>query len=373
MINKDTGEKQRTIMKEFRLMEISAVDRPAQAEAKMSIMKRAEEPVVKVLETAVTTQQDGHAHILVGLQARREGLAEVTSGLTSFADGHAHAWARDEAGNIIIADEAGHTHQIAAMMTKELAPEESAAPEAANQPAGEPAEKLGDSGEDNMSDQNGKAADPAVTPEQLDALTKRLEKAERFGQLNDAEKAHYNSLNETDQAEFLAEDAEGRAEVLKALQDKDPVVFKCEDGTEIRKSQDPSGLLAKQAKELEEERKRRKQMEEKAQKADLEKRAGELPLTGDMEARTLVLKAIDSLPEDERAKASEVLKANVERLQTALKKIGTTDSGSPEADPIEDIAKRLRAETPTLSPEQAYSKALETPEGQAAFAKMRSN
>lgn len=391
MIDPITGKPVRNIMKEFRMDEISAVDRPAQAEAKMTIMKRDskktlnqpstgdvhvagqdDDELKKVLETAVTDQRDGHAHIIVGLRASQDGLAEVRSGLTSFADGHAHAWAMDEAGNILIADEEGHTHGIAAMMQKQLTPEEPAAPEEDNPPAGDSsAESIGDSGEATMTEQKTPAADPAVTPEQLEKLQKRLEKAERYGQLNDAEKAFMKSLDEADQAEFLDLDDSERRDRLAKAQEEDKVVYTSEDGDVFRKSDDPR--LVKQAKQLDEERKRRKQMEEKAEKTALEKRASELPFAGDLESRTLLLKAISVLPEQEREKAEQVLKANAERLESAMKTLGTSAAGNPEADPIEDIAKRIREKDPTLTESQAYAKALETPEGQAAFAKMRSN
>ena len=405
MIDPKTGKTVRNVMKEFRLMEISAVDRPAQAEAKFTIMKRDTKTLnapgsadvsvgggqlddderrrrdkqkqdrmdpeySKALETAVTTQQDGHAHIIVGLEASREGLAERRSGMTSFANGHAHAWAMDDAGNILVADEEGHSHQIAAMMTKDLGPEETTAPGSESTDPVGTAEQLGDSGGDVMSDQNDKAADPAVPNEQIEQLTKRLEKAERFGQLTDAQKAHYNSLSETDQAEFLAKDADARDQILKNLADADPVVFTSEDGDVFRKSDDPR--LVKQARQLDEERKRRKAMEEEAREQEARKRAEDLPFAGEIDGRVALVKALDALPEDQRAMAEKVLKANAERLELAQKTIGTAEADLA-ADPIEPIAKRLREQDSNLTPEQAYAKACQTPEGEAALIAQRSN
>jgi hypothetical protein len=346
MIDPKTGKIVRTVMKDFELSEISAVDRPAQSEAKAQLMK--------VLETAVTTQSDGHAHIIVGLQAGTEGLAEIRSGMTSYNDGHVHAWAMDEAGNILIADAEGHTHQIAALMQKDLQPEALVTQTGEEETASnETAEALGDSGEDGMSDQ--------ITHEEL---LKRLEKAERYGQLTDAEKAFMKSLDgEAAQAEFLQMSDEQRADRMESAKEADPVVYKSQDGDIFRKSDDVR--LVKAAQMLDEERMRRMKMEQKAKKAELEKRAQELPLAGELEARVLVLKAIDSLPEDERVKAEQVLKANADRLSKALETIGTTD-GSVEEDPVDAIAKRLRDSDPKLTYEQAYAKALRTPEGEAA-------
>ena len=374
--------KRKNIMKEFSMHEISIVDSPAQVGAKAVIAKRkypedkekkCDKPKAEK-RMALTTAVAGHAHKIIQVAGGPEGLAELRSGQTSLAAGHVHDWVMDDAGNIIIADAEGHSHGLSVLVKADEHSDEDAPAglDRVSPEAGLAAEEIGNSGEDTMSEQNDAAVEntPAVTQEQLDEAMKRAERAERLAELNDVQKAHYNGLSEEAQNEFLALDADGRdGEVAKAA-DSDPVVFESEDGEIYRKSDDPR--LVKQAKQLEDERKRRRQMEEKAEKADLAKRASDLTIPGELGVKANLLKAVDTLPEADRGPVLEMLKANADRLEKATETLGTSEGGAPVADPIEPIAKRLREANPSLSPEQAYSAALDTPEGLEALLNQRS-
>ena len=352
----------KNIMTEFRMDEISIVDNPAQKDAKVVLAKRAE-AVQKRL--ALTTLTAGHSHLIVGIQASSDGLSEVKAGRTSYADGHEHSFVIDDAGNIIIADAEGHSHGLSVLVKADnLNEEQLASLETVPFEASETAEAIGTSGETTMSDQNKNVAETAAN-EELETLKSDLAKAQRLAELNDAEKAYLKGLGEDAQTEFLTLDAEGRQSEIEKSTEENSVIFKSLNGTEYRKSDDPR--LVELAKESDEEKKKRMKLEEKAEKSDLEKRAKELSIPGDESAKANLLKAIDTLPEGERAGALELLKANAERLSKAETTLGTTEAPADDsADPVDGIAKKLRDADPSLTPEQAYSKALSTPEGLAA-------
>jgi len=344
-----------TIMKEFSMNEISIVDHPAQADAKIVLAKRSEDVEKRM---ALTTLTAGHAHLIVGMMASPDGLGELRAGQTSYADGHSHSWVMDDAGNIILADAEGHSHGLAVLVKADtLTEEQLASLETVPFEASKAAEAIGNSGETSMSDQNDQAVDPAV-----EALKSQLAKAERLASLNDAEKAHLNGLE--DGEAFLALDADARAEELAKAADANAVVFKSLDGTEYRKNDDPR--LIALAKASDAERAKREALEKAAAQADLEKRAGELALPGEGAPRVSLLKAVDLLPEAEKAAVLELLKAHADRLGEATKTLGTTETPA-DGDPIEAIAKRLREQDPNLTEAQSYVKALETPEGIAAY------
>jgi len=337
----------KNIMTEFRMDEISIVDNPAQKDAKVVLAKRAE-AVQKRL--ALTTLTAGHSHLIVGIQASSDGLSEVKAGRTSYADGHEHSFVIDDAGNIIIADAEGHSHGLSVLVKADnLNEEQLASLETVPFEASETAEAIGTSGETTMSDQNKNVAETAAN-EELETLKSDLAKAQRLAELNDAEKAYLKGLGEDAQTEFLTLDAEGRQSEIEKSTEENSVIFKSLNGTEYRKSDDPR--LVELAKESDEEKK---------------KRAKELSIPGDESAKANLLKAIDTLPEGERAGALELLKANAERLSKAETTLGTTEAPADDsADPVDGIAKKLRDADPSLTPEQAYSKALSTPEGLAA-------
>jgi hypothetical protein len=386
------GKVVRTVMSKFRIDEISAVDRPAQVEAKAQILKRDKalaggrnatlnsvpspeeekrrrQQYSKALTHAVTTATAGHAHIIVGMQAGADGVAEKRSGVTSFADGHSHSWVMDDAGNIVIADEMGHTHGIAILVQKNEIDQGTLAAldELTEQVASETAETIGDSGE-SMSDQNDKAVDPAVQA-QIEQLTKRADRAEAVLALSADQFTFFKGLGSEAQEQFLSLDSEGRkAEIAKA-QEADPVIYTSEDGEVFRKSDDQR--LVKAVKQMDDERKRRKQMEERERMSGMRKRAEGLRLPGDDEAKFLLVKAVSGLTEDEQEKAFALLNANADRLAKALDTIGTSEQTVAE-DPVQPIADQIRKAHPELTPEQAYSKALMTPEGARALLESRS-
>lgn len=423
MIDPETGQVVRTTMKDIRLDEISAVDRPAQPGARMSIMKRAavakvtdeeedesmesedegfgakktkkgdkpkkgepgyQEPKATKKRAFLTTPTDGHTHLLsdeVGPDMR--GAA----GSTSWEDGHSHPWIMNtDTGAITIGMVNGHTHEInmngadgAPPGVIDLSPGTGLAKATDGMPDPSVASKStsGDSTADpvgnvphevTMTEKNEKTVDTdqAAVAKQLEEVTKRAERAEKVSELSDAQRGIFKSLDVEKQDEFLALTPEQRdAEVAKAAE-ANAVVFE-DQGVQYRKNDDPRLIaLAKQAKL---EREARVEAEKRASESDLRKRAEELQhIPGDVATRMNMLKGIDMLPEDQRGPALESLKAQDLALGEAFKRAGTSAVPS-EVNPLDSIAKTLREADPSLTPEQAMAKALETPEGEAAYAK----
>lgn len=343
--------KKKKIMKEFRLDEISIVDHPAQQPARITLAKRG---VTKAV--ALTAANEGHAHAIV--------TADQKSGSTSYVDEHVHDWIIDDAGTISIADAAGHTHSIDRIV-KGLTEEQLAILVDNHKLASESADAIGKSGGKDMTDQNKQSAEElAAAQKEIQVLKAKLAKAE----LSAEEKELLKGMDEAGQEKFMAMDDAGRKAELAKAQDADPVVYETEDGLEIRKS--AGDVVLSLAKKADEERKARQELEKQAAEADLAKRAGEMKLPGELDAKKALLKAVDSLDEGEKKAAMELLNTNTERLALATERVGTTKGD--DSDPIEGIAKRLREADPKLTKEQAYANALQTPEGMAAFTKMRS-
>lgn len=413
----------RRIMKEFHLAEISLVDSPAQAPARVAILKRDVEK-----RKMVTSMTAGHAHTL--LSDNPYG-GENRMGRTSYDEGHDHGWVMDEAGGVFIADAMGHSHGIAVLtkhgsmpdgalpiltaedLTKAVlafehirnkeaaaehvcrrahalglsdripqalahlgknwqntpSPEGAPVAEGTNQPTG--ATKAATSGAQKES---------KMTPEQLAALQKaaedskakvaELEKANARSQsilkLQREQREHFDTLKTAEQDEFLALSDVQREQVIKNLRDGNPVVFKSADGTEYRKSDDPR--LVKMARDRDADQAALAREQAIRKQADLEKRSGELfkNLSGDAATKSALLGAIESIADEAtRGKVLEIVKANDAGLAAAMTRLGTslgTNVDKKAADKLDDLAKKYAADN-KCDLAKAYSEVLKTAEG----------
>lgn len=212
---------------------------------------------------------------------------------------------------------------------------------------------------------------------ELATLAKRAERAEAVLALPTEQRSHFDGLQTEGQGEFLAKSAEDRTEIVKAAAlakaDSNPVVYQAVDGTEFRKNDDTR--LVAMAKRADENERALAAERGLAKRAAIEKRATEelSHLTGEVLAKADLLEAVESLPEAKRAPVLAILKANDAGVAAAMTRQGT--GGGTEASAGEDLvaplAKREQELDPKLTPQQAYAKALRTPEGLAAFKKMR--
>jgi hypothetical protein len=170
---------------------------------------------------------------------------------------------------------------------------------------------------------------PAMTPEQIAELNKRLAKAETLAGMNDAEKAYLAKLGPVQGEDFLAKSASDRASILKA----DEVVYTATDGTVFRKSDD-SRLVAsvKRADDLEktvaEERLARKRAEFAKQATE---DMGNLP--GEAATHQAVIEAISNGISDEtvRKAAFEAIRAGNTAIAKASNLSGSRGSVEKQA------------------------------------------
>jgi len=102
------------IMRKFRINELSAVNRPAQAPARALIMKRLD-PIEKLgdLVDMFTGITDGHQHS-IAIHEEEEGLylRVAYSQGTGSDNSHDHQIARGLDGNYVVSLNAGHTHEL---------------------------------------------------------------------------------------------------------------------------------------------------------------------------------------------------------------------------------------------------------------------
>ncbi len=332
-LQKQDGKKKfrqgrRRRMTKFTLEEISAVDSPAQVGAKAVLMKRrgepgydpknpdkskrgrAEEGETIEKRAILTTAADGHSHLMV--IDPEDGTGAKPAGFTSFEDGHQHPWILLDDGTYEIGMSNGHMHGVGALSTGQ-----------------ETAMNL-------LNQQRGvrKMAEPT----ELEKMQKRVDRAEKVAELTDAQKGFFGKLAEKDADAFLAKSAEDRqtevdASIAKA-NEADPVVAKLEDGTEIRKSSDP--LLIKLAKDAENSRKEIAKLRSTNSDATMRKRAEEelSHLPGTVDERANVLKAIESLPEDQREPALKAISAGNTAMKSAFRSVGNggSDAGGNGAE-----------------------------------------
>tara|TARA_R110000737_G_scaffold63510_2_gene91153 strand:+ start:2741 stop:3961 length:1221 start_codon:yes stop_codon:yes gene_type:complete len=402
MIDPETGELKRSVFKEMRLNEVSAVDKPAQPGATMSIMKRAADVLKgknpfasKDEDEAMEAEDEGedkkkkpgkkknpfgkragmtapdadHQHLLtdeVGPDMRATS-GETMHAVTKDGNFHAHPWIRNEDGTITIGKAHGHSHDVTEMVSvdKQASADVPDVTDASNL-SGSPADSVGTvSKEATMSQQNDQTDQTLAVAKQLEEANARVARAEAVAELNDAQRGIFKSLDAEGQDAFLALTPDAReGEVTKSL-DANAVV-EVVDGVEYRKSDDPR-LLAL-AKSAASEKALRIAGEVTAKAADLRKRAEALHLPGTVEVRMSILKGIDSLPADEQGPALESLAAQDAGMAKAFESRGTSAVPS-SGNELNDIAKSIRTADPSLSVEQAMAKALDTPEGAAAYSK----
>lgn len=226
--------------------------------------------------------------------------------------------------------------------------------------------------EDNKMGKNSEPTVETLTAD-LTAANDKLAKAEAFGKLTDAEKAHYANLDEAGQADFLKMDEGARSNVLKKAAESDPVIYTSNDGEEFRKSDDPR--LVRMAKQADEDRKAR--LEEMAKRETLEftKRAedelGHLP--GETDAKVALLKAISTIDNEAHVKEiNSLLKAADGNIAASFETrgTGTPAAGSPD-EQLENLAK-ARAKEKDIPFAKAYTEVLETDEGKALYKQSQS-
>lgn len=200
----------------------------------------------------------------------------------------------------------------------------------------------------------------------VEVIEAELAISKAYGELNDAEKAHYNRLDESGKAAFLKMAKDARANELNKAAESDPVVYTAEDGSVFRKSDDPR--LVKMAKDNDQTNRELKKERDERETLEFTKRAteelGNLP--GEMPSKIALLKAVEKIEDKEvRTSVLGILKSHCESFKPAFETRGSSSLTGPTAS-LDAMAKKY-AEDHKLSYEKAYSEVISTPEGKRLY------
>lgn len=209
----------------------------------------------------------------------------------------------------------------------------------------------------------------------LDDVKQKLEKSEKIVALSADHRAHYDGLSGDDQEAFLNKSEDERSAIVKNAADANPVIYTNEAGEEFRKSDDPR--LVRMAREADEERRVAKRDREKLENERLEKRAeSEMShLPGDADTKIAVLKAIDSIEDEEvRKGAKAIIDAGDTAIAKSFERFGhqrdvTKSDDDPKAK-LDELSKQY-AEEYKVSHAEAYDAVLKTDQGRALYAESR--
>lgn len=231
---------------------------------------------------------------------------------------------------------------------------------------------------DSTQDPASSAGNPTMTPEQIEQLkkdaeqaTKRAERAEKVSKLSDAEKQILNGLPADQQDAFLNQTPEHRAAEVAKRADSNAVIYTATDGAQFRKSDDPR--LVAMAKRADDETKRRIEAESVSKREKLEKRAGEdlKFLKGATNVKADLLAAIESMPAETQKAVNEMLKGHNEKMAKAFEEVGADGEGESDAEQaLEKMAQEFQKADKKLTFEAAYAKALESDEGRELYQQM---
>ena len=385
------GKTQR-IMRSFKIDEISAVDLPAQEGARAVIMKRddgstSHQTDGKIEKRAwLTTDVDGHAHLVDDRNyddVKRDG--GDTSWSVSDNDkenrGHSHPWIENIDGSITIGASEGHTHEVLETTIK-LAPGRGSSG-TLEDPMPKEVKKI----ETETENKDESAAALKAATDRTAELETQLTEANARAEMTDAQRAHFDAIDP--QLDDVARKAFAEAKpaareaivqkIKKEAEDAKGVAYKADDGTEYTRADDPR--LTAQAKRNDELAKDLAKATKRADEQDLRKRAEDdlKHLPGTVETRMALLKATDSISDDdERKSAQEALKAQNELLGKAFKTLGAAGkSGRVDADADEDNADgkldklaKAHAKEHNVTEAEGYTAVLETEEGATLYGEL---
>lgn len=316
----------------------------------------------------VTSVDEGHQHGVSIYVDDGEFYMVTTYAMSEDAERpHDHQLVRNEDGSYSILENAGHTHDdlaadvvarvIADRMTKSQDPE-----------GGSSADTLK---QDETGGNTVKEEHPMTEQEKQEFEALKAENAtlKAVLRMTPAQKAHYDTLDSTDQEAFAKMGASARDAAVKAGEEANPEVFKSVDGTVYRQNDDPR--LVQMAKQADEQAKELAKERARNSDRDLTKRAEDTltNLPGEIKVHKAMLKALDGIEDEEIRKAAhEALVAGNNAFNLATKTVGT--SAAPRVVAGQDVAKSAEAELdqiaediqkadPKLSKLQALEKAYE--------------
>lgn len=359
------------ILHKFKITEISVVDAPAQKDAKVVLLKRDEE-IQKGGD--LLSVANGHQHLII----TDSGEGEMSSGQTRWARDpkddheHAHPWVRKSDGEIVIGMANGHTHTLDDLIKGDIKMSKDELQKAIGKYIG---------GDKTQAEEIKKAAKELDMQNLLPAELVDNSRIETLAMMTDVQKAYYKTLGDEAKSDFLKMTDEVRdQEIAKANEtpDDQTIIYKADDGTTFTKADDPR--LVAMAKRNDEMARTNAKLKNKADDAEVEKRANELIpyLGGDDAGRVALLKSVEAIEDDEvRKSALQSLKTANTHASTAFTRIGTSDIGkSSEAlsaeDELDQMAEEI-AKRDNINHTVAYGKALTTDRGRKLYAQTVQN
>jgi hypothetical protein len=380
------GKKRKMVMNKLTAVALTARGANPHADVTFFKSKKGSEvinPLKKGGEVAVATSAvNGHQH---GISIETYGgdlYLNVTWDHASGAEsGHSHGLLKSSDGtySILMAD--GHTHDLDNNEIKNAIFDEVTKGAQEDTITADQAKTLKAVNNDGSHVHTEDNTMPDVLQVELDAANKQLlqvqealKTAVALGALNDAEKAHYHSLDQADQLAFVGKSSLERKGVLETVKLADPVEYTATDGTEYRKSAGVSMLSM--AKRLDEQSQALTAQTELNKVANLRKRAetemGNLP--GDQAAKVALLQAVDSIADAEvLASVKTILASCNSGISKAFREIGTSESViNKGAEDRLDALVKTHATEKSISIEQAYGEVLDTAAGRNLYAEINS-
>lgn len=365
------------ILHKFKMDEISGVDRMAQEGAKAVIMKRDDSIAKGAFIDAVTvmeareTVQELWWDLWESDDAMQEAIYMIINNPERYPDVQTSIVEALGEYSAKVQEQAAEAAAAVPSMDGGNEPPSNDPTMKSDQPDGDNENPLIPKEETKMS----KNTEPTVETltEELTAVNDKLAKAEAFGKLTDAEKAHFETLNESDQEGFLKMDEGARANVIEKTKAEDPVVYTSHEGEEFHKSDDPR--LVRMAKQADEDRKARLEEMAKRETMEFTKRADDelSHLPGETNAKVALLKAIAGIEDEGHVKTiNELLKAADDNLAKSFETQGTTTPAIGSAEEQLDNLAKSYAETKEVSIAKAYDEVLKTDKGAALYRQTQS-
>lgn len=198
----------------------------------------------------------------------------------------------------------------------------------------------------------------------VEALTKSLAMATALAKMSDAEKEYMNGMDEEAKKEFMALSPEDRKQKMAVSKAADATIEV--NGTVIKRSvvgTDMFAVLKAQQDQLAEIQKAATKAKEEAEHATLAKRATEefAHLPGGTEAATTLLKAASGMTDEAKAALDALMKSAEEMAKGNFKPVGKSAGGSGEGksatEQLDDLAKAYASEH-NVSFAKAYSEVI---------------
>lgn len=379
------GKKRKMVMTKLTAVALTARGANPHADVTFFKSKKGSEVIdpLKKGEVAVATSiANGHQH---GIYIETYGgdlyLNVTWDHAENAENGHSHGLLKGSDGiySILMAD--GHTHDLDSNEVKNAILEQVTKGSEEDTITAEQAKTLKAVNNDGSHVHTEDNTMPDVLQVELDAANKQLlqvqealKTAVALGALNDTEKAHYHSLDQSDQSAFLVKSSLERKDILEKAKLSDPVEYTATDGTEYRKSAGAS--MISMAKRLDEQSKSLTEQTELNKQAALCKRAeaeiGNLP--GEQVAKVALLKAVDSIADAEvLASVKTILASCNSGISKAFREIGTSESViNKGAEDRLDALVKTHATEKSISIEQAYGEVLDTAAGRNLYAEINS-